>query len=229
MSIVARKIISMLFLLCWAMNSCAAAPSKTVLWLNTQADFSTNKIIENISPSDGLPGAVLAAKSRVTPDYYYHWVRDAALTMIAMNDVYRTTENVETKNKIRQLFFDYTNFSSHIQNRVHNLGEPKFYVTGEVYEKPWGRPQNDGPALRAISLIQFANVLIAEGQQAVVLKTLYRPTFPADSPIKKDLEYVSHHWKDPSFAKKVMDPSTWKGNFPILSKEEIDKIKFKSL
>lgn len=199
MSIILRKIIFTLSLLCCAAYSCAASPSKTVLWLNTQADFSVNKIIDNISPPDGLPGAVLAAKSRIAPDYYYHWVRDAALTMMAMNDVYRTTSNVETKNKIRLSFFDYLNFSTHIQNRVHDLGEPKFYVTGEVYEKPWGRPQNDGPALRAISLIQFADILIAEGQQSVVLKMLYSPAFPANSPIKKDLEYISHHWKDASY------------------------------
>jgi glucoamylase len=35
--------------------------------------------------------------------------------------------------------------------------EPKFFLPdGPVFDQGWCRPQNDGPGLRAISLIQYA-------------------------------------------------------------------------
>jgi glucoamylase len=40
------------------------------------------------------------------------------------------------------------------------LGEPKFNVDMSAYTGSWGRPQRDGPALRAIILIDFGNWLI---------------------------------------------------------------------
>jgi glucoamylase len=177
----------------------SAPPSSTVMWLNGKMKFSVDKILENTSPYDGLKGAVLASKSRIAPDYYYHWVRDAAIAMSSLIDLYHTTEDKNLKIHINTAIDDYLNFSSHIQNISPNLGEPKFYANGNVYEKPWGRPQNDGPAMRAISLIHWANVLISEGKEAVVRKKLYSSHLPAASPIKKDLEYISHHWKEPSY------------------------------
>lgn len=33
------------------------------------------------------------------------------------------------------------------------LGEPKFMIDGSAFTGPWGRPQRDGPALRAIALM----------------------------------------------------------------------------
>lgn len=40
------------------------------------------------------------------------------------------------------------------------LGEPKFNVDLSAFTGAWGRPQRDGPALRAIALIDFGNWLI---------------------------------------------------------------------
>ncbi len=198
MSIICKKIVC-LFMFAIICNTASATPSRTVLWLNAKVDFSTRKILENVSPSDGLPGSVIASPSRSAPDYYYHWVRDAALTMISLMNVYRTSDNVEIKNKIRQTLFDYLDFSMLTLQTARHPGEPKFYVDGSVYTKPWGRPQNDGPALRALSLIHFANLLIAEGNEEIVRNKLYSSALPATSPIKYDLEYISHHWKDPSY------------------------------
>lgn len=198
MSISCKKIIYAFFMTI-ACHTAFAVPSRTVLWLNSKVDFSLHKIFENVSPADGLPGAVVASQSRSSPDYYYHWVRDAALTMISLMDVYQTTDNNEIKNKIHQALFDYLAFSNLTQQNATHPGEPKFYVDAAAYTKPWGRPQNDGPALRAISLIHFANLLIAEGNEETVRNKLYTSDFPATSPIKIDLEYISHHWKDPSY------------------------------
>lgn len=201
MSIILKKIIRPAFLLIMFISSPAifSAPSTTVAWLNANADFSTRKILENISPDDGLKGSVIAAKSRANPDYYYHWVRDAALTMTALIDAYQSIENEALRKRVREAVSDYLDFSIYIQTHSPAPGEPKFYVNGNVYEKPWGRPQNDGPALRAISLIHWANILIAEGKEDIVDQKIYRARLPADSIVKKDLEYISHHWKDASF------------------------------
>lgn len=79
---------------------------------------------------------------------------------------------------------------------MHNNQEPKFNVDGSVYSGPWGRPQNDGPAIRASTLSQFAQTLNIQKK----IQKLYRAEFPATSPIKRDLEYVAKEW-----AKKCFD------------------------
>lgn len=40
------------------------------------------------------------------------------------------------------------------------LGEPKFHVDKTEYTGQWGRPQADGPPLRAIAMIGYAKHLI---------------------------------------------------------------------
>eukprot|EP00954_Amorphochlora_amoebiformis_P026471 1379473-Amorphochlora_amoeboformis.AAC.1 len=107
-------------------------------------------------------------------------------------------------------------------NNIDVRGEPKFFMDGRVYNGPWGRPQNDGPALRAIALINYANQLIAKGRMQEVKDTLYstdlnKPVWSQDSGfgagrmgeiqrrficfhgIKFDLEYVAHQWQQTSF------------------------------
>jgi glucoamylase len=44
------------------------------------------------------------------------------------------------------------------------LGEPKFLVDGARFNGAWGRPQRDGPALRAVALMTYSNWLIKKGQ-----------------------------------------------------------------
>lgn len=175
--------------------------SKTRLWLKESGDFYLGKILENISPSDGEPGAIIAARSKYNPNYYYHWIRDAAFTVDSMINVYQSTTNNWNKELISRKIFEYLEFSTKIQKvkTLSDLGEPKFNVDGSAFNDPWGRPQNDGPAIRAISLIRWANVLISEGKESIVREKMYDAKFSATSPIKMDLEYVSHHWKDPSY------------------------------
>lgn len=178
-----------------------AQTSKTKLWLDQNMPFVFEKLSANISPNDAAPGAVIASPSRSNPNYYYHWVRDAALVMDSLVDTYKTTNDKYIKQLIRQKMFEYLAFSTNIQNlnTQADLGEPKFNVDGSAFNYPWGRPQNDGPALRAISLIHWAQILIANGESDIVKQKMYANTLPANTPIKKDLEYVSHHWKDTSF------------------------------
>lgn len=66
---------------------------------------------------------------------------------------------------------DYINAQAYLQG-VSNpsgglssggLGEPKFNVDETAFTGPWGRPQRDGPALRATALIDFGQWLIVCG------------------------------------------------------------------
>lgn len=181
--------------------SFATEISKTKSWLNQNMNDSIEKLAENISPAYAAPGAVIAARNKANPNYYYHWVRDAALVMDALLVTYKNTNDIYIKEVIRKKMAEYLAFTTQIQNvpTLADLGEPKFNVDGTAFNYPWGRPQNDGPALRAISLIHWAQILIAEGESQFVKDKMYSSVLPANSPIKKDLEYVSHHWQDPSF------------------------------
>lgn len=170
-------------------------------WLEDESPIAVGKVLQNISPADALPGAVIAAPTRENPNYYYHWVRDAGLVITAMTQQYELSRDPVLKSALNRKFTEYLSFSDRIQRTrtLTGLGEPKFNVDGSAYNDPWGRPQNDSPALRAVSLIRWAQILIAEGRIDFVRARLYTSQLPADSVIKRDLEYVSHHWREPSF------------------------------
>jgi glucoamylase len=172
-----------------------------VAWATRQQQIAFSKILANISRTDAAPGSVVASPSHSNPDYYYHWVRDAALTMDTIVTAYQTSRTAQQKTYLSHLLMDYINFSRSNQTAqtLTGLGEPKFYVDGRPYSDPWGRPQNDGPALRAITATHLAFILLQEGQTDYVRKVLYDSTLPTNSLIKADLEYVAYHWKDTSF------------------------------
>mmetsp|Transcript_12667 Transcript_12667/g.20285 ORF Transcript_12667/g.20285 Transcript_12667/m.20285 type:complete len:472 (-) Transcript_12667:170-1585(-) len=139
-------------------------------------------------------GAVIAAPSDNHPDYSYHWMRDGA---ISINVAYTLLKN-------EQAMKDYLNWAltktmtANDPNGVDIRGEPKFYMDGRAYDKPWGRPQNDGSALRAIAMINYANDLIKAGKMSQVKGVLYDSdgTKPG---IKFDLEFIAHNWQDNCF------------------------------
>jgi len=63
--------------------------------------------------------------------------------------------------------------------------------------RSWARPQRDGPALRALTLINFIRAVNQTHPELVTLQwigKLYDPDLSARSIVKSDLEYVSHHW-----------------------------------
>ncbi len=72
------------------------------------------------------------------------------------------------------------------------LGEPKFNADGTAFTEAWGRPQRDGPALRATALITYARWLIANGKSATVATNIW--------PIlSNDLSYVGQYWNQTGF------------------------------
>ncbi|OUR94107.1 hypothetical protein A9Q84_17505 [Halobacteriovorax marinus] len=164
-------------------------------------NYLVDKLMDNISPSDAVRGIVVASPSKEEPNYYYHWVRDAALVMDVVNSLYNRELDPIRKQFYKEAMMDYTYLVKSNQETFtySDLGEPKFYVNGDAYLEPWGRPQNDGPALRAITLIKFANSLLDQGEYDLVKNLFYNGSIPATSVIKRDLEFVSHHYQEISF------------------------------
>ncbi len=197
--------------LIWSSFGAVAAHADTLeQWLHVQLPYSTRVLLDNVGPSAGVPnaapGAVIASQS-YEPFYRYHWTRDGALTMEAVVGLYERATDLQHKARLRGLLADYVSFSR--QNQLTDnpsggaddlgLGEPKFNIDGSAFTGSWGRPQNDGPALRVSTLVHLARLLLKEGHEDWVRKNLYSPSLPARTVIKADLEFISHHWGDASF------------------------------
>lgn len=137
----------------------------------------------------GGTGAILASPSKQHPNYYYHWMRDAAITM---NVVLKIGGDIGLQdNHVK----NYISWVKQVQNaeKIHDncdvLGEPKFFLNGKVYDGAWGRPQNDGPALRSLVLIRYA-MRLNNGTEAEK-QTVKNELWPM---IQKDLNYVKDVW-----------------------------------
>ena len=170
-------------------------------WLQTERAVATGKLVGNVLGN----GAVIASPSRQDPNYYFHWVRDGALTMDVVVSLYAGSKGPAEQGRYYSLLQNYLDFS--LKNQVtanpstdlgRGLGEPKFNTDGSAFTGPWGRPQDDGPALRALTFTRLANLLLDKGtpeQQQLVKAKLYDGVIPTNSLIKRDLEYVSHNWQ----------------------------------
>lgn len=180
------------------------------------------------------PGTVIASPSRAHPNYYYQCkilspnepvkyiaaknilgIRDAAITTSSLVSIYASDPSSPLASQILDIMSAYTSLSYNIQHTTNpsgsfgdlsGLGEPKFNVDGTPFTGPWGRPQRDGLALRALTLMQYLNAhnnthpslwTPADGQGQY--KNLYTASMPPNSVIKADLEYVSHNWQSPGF------------------------------
>jgi len=118
-------------------------------------------------------------------------------------------EDVSLRGKIDQ-FFESQKRIQQVSNPsgtvfTGGLAEPKFHIDESAFAGCWGmftrsrasvlfllrintgRPQRDGPALRATTLILYANWLIANGNTTWVTQNLW----PV---LKLDLDYVQNNW-----------------------------------
>ncbi|KAA8895638.1 Six-hairpin glycosidase-like protein [Sphaerosporella brunnea] len=175
-------------------------------WIQQQRKTSWKFLLENIAPNGSnakgaAPGTVIASPSRESPNYYYQWVRDAAITMADVIEEYAVTGDAQLKEIIEQ----YANLQGILQNTFNpsggyttgGLGEPKFHVDGAPFTEHWGRPQRDGPALRTLALIKYVRTLNQTEPSGIDkdwLMRLYDSKFPTHSIIKADLEYISNAW-----------------------------------
>ncbi|KAF2083690.1 glycoside hydrolase family 15 protein [Saccharata proteae CBS 121410] len=194
--------------------------SELDVWLKKEEKLALDRLMANVAPGGrnvlhAAPGTVIASPSKEYPDYYFQWVRDAAITMSTVVDVYASDSTSYLSAHLLPILQAYASLQYDLQHNpnpsgtfddLSSLGEPKFHVDGSPFTDNWGRPQRDGPALRAITLMSFLRAYNAshpslwtstEGQS--FFHELYDASLPANSIIKADLEYVSRYWSAPSF------------------------------
>lgn len=130
---------------------------------------------------------------------FYTWTRDAALTMKEVVDAL-----INGQASYEATINDYITSQAVLQTVTNpsgtffgggGLGEPKFQVNEKPFNAPWGRPQRDGPALRAITLITYINWLLSRGSVTDTAKAI-NVVWPV---VLNDLNYVGQFWNSTGF------------------------------
>ncbi|ESK93679.1 glucoamylase [Moniliophthora roreri MCA 2997] len=158
-------------------------------------------LLANIGPSGSKSsgaksGVVIASPSKQDPDYVYTWVRDSSLVFQWIIDQVTLGRDATLRSQIDNFVASQARIQQ-ISNpsgtiTTGGLGEPKFNVDETAFTGAWGRPQRDGPPLRAIALITWANYLVANKNQSYVTNTLW----PI---IQHDLDYTAQYWNQTGF------------------------------
>jgi len=144
-------------------------------WVVEQKSISFDSMLQNIGGFSSFldasvpNGVVIASPSKADPDYFYQWTRDSSLTINSLV-LHIADLGFVNVTKISSIVEDYIENQYYLQ-RMDNLsgtwddpckaslGEPKFLPNNTVFNEVWGRPQLDGPGLRATSIIHYINVL----------------------------------------------------------------------
>ena len=140
-------------------------------------------------------GAVVAAPDTDTPggSYYYHWMRDAGLTMKSWMEIHNNEYE-----RVKDVLEAYVRWVSKVQkkfdpNNIDVRIEPKFEIpSGDPYTGEWGRPQTDGPARRSMALSHWGMVLIENGH----IEEAKNKVWPL---VEFDLDWVMKNWKSKGF------------------------------
>ncbi|KFY07748.1 hypothetical protein V492_06848 [Pseudogymnoascus sp. VKM F-4246] len=170
-------------------------------FIASESPIAYQGVLNNIgSAGSGASGAaagvVVASPSKTDPDYFYTWTRDSALTFTALIDRFiagdsalETTiqEYISAQAKLQSV----SNPSGDLSDGL-GLAEPKFNVDLSAFTEAWGRPQRDGPALRASALIAYGNYLIAQDKKDLALSNIW----PI---VQNDLSYVAQYWNQTGF------------------------------
>ncbi|KAI0736308.1 glucoamylase [Fomitopsis betulina] len=179
----------------------AFAQSDVSSYISTETPLAKAGVLANIGSDGSLssgakPGVVIASPSTVNPNYLYTWTRDSSLTFKALIDQFVSGEDDTLGGLI-----DHFTAAEAIIQQVDNpsgsvstggLGEPKFYINETAFTGAWGRPQRDGPALRATAIITYATHLYNSGNTTYVTGTLW----PI---IELDLNYVAGNWNQSTY------------------------------
>ncbi|KAF2200084.1 hypothetical protein GQ43DRAFT_418778 [Delitschia confertaspora ATCC 74209] len=189
-------------------------------WLEREENVALDKLLANIGPRgrngrDAAPGSIIASPSREHPNYFYQWVRDAAITISTLVNLYTEDPFSNLSYGLSEILDQYASLQYKLQHtenpsgnfdNLEGLGEPKFEADGSPFISSWGRPQRDGPALRAIALMSYLRaynashpLLWTSDAAESWFSPLYKAELPANSIIKADLEYVSHFWNQTGF------------------------------
>ncbi|OHF01446.1 glycosyl hydrolase family 15 [Colletotrichum orchidophilum] len=185
-----------------AVNVANVAAADMNDFISSQRTIALNGVLSNIgadgaSVAGASAGIVVASPSKADPDYFYTWTRDAALTMKMIVDQFilghdELHVHIEDYYKSQAVLQTVSNPSGSFLPSGRGLGEPKYLVDGSRFNNEWGRPQRDGPSLRAIALITYSRWLVDNGQQAKA-KDIIWPI------ISNDLSYTGQYWNSTGF------------------------------
>ena len=145
------------------------------------------RILENTNTTTNK--GIIVASPSTTPPYKFHWIRDSALVMRVFIDMYLRTKD--------STYFEY--IINYIENEtkvqdletISGLGEPKININCSPYNGEWGRPQNDGPALRGIMMIKIIRLFRYDYE--ILIKKLILPI------VMKDIDYLLKNYNKVSF------------------------------
>ncbi|KAM3431569.1 hypothetical protein NHJ13734_007260 [Beauveria thailandica] len=172
-------------------------------YLAAQGPIALQKLLCNIGSNgceaqSAASGVVVASPSTSSPDSdWYTWTRDSALVFKCLVD--RFTHSYD--GSLQKLIEQYVAAQAKVQGVPNpsgslsdgaGLAEPKFHVDLSAFTSPWGRPQRDGPALRAIAMIAYSNWLIDNGY-ADTAREIVWPV------VRNDLSYVAQYWNSTGF------------------------------
>jgi glucoamylase len=171
-------------------------------WLEYERPLALNGIVDNIGPSGSKAtgarrGVVIASPSKWNPDYFYTWTRDSALTIAALMDEIVSDLTRELLGTVHDCILAQrslqrrTNPSGNLT--TGGLGEAKFNVDLTAFTGDWGRPQRDGPALRAIAVSKYARHMFSKDSTNTA-NALIWPDI-----IEPDLSYVKKNWNVSTF------------------------------
>ncbi|KAK3387233.1 glucan 1, 4-alpha-glucosidase [Podospora didyma] len=169
------------------------ATETPIAWRNLLCNIGSS----GCAASGAASGAVVASPSKSDPDYWYTWTRDSALVLKGIVDSFVNTYDANLQTQIHNYVISQaklqsvSNPSGSFSNGA-GLGEPKFLVNLQQFTGEWGRPQRDGPPLRAIALIGYARWLVDNGY-ASTAQTVVWPV------IKNDLTYTAQYWNNTGF------------------------------
>ncbi|KAF7551843.1 hypothetical protein G7046_g7590 [Stylonectria norvegica] len=171
-------------------------------FIDTETPIALGQLLCNIGP-DGChtpgvnAGLVIASPDTHDPDYFYTWTRDSALVFKCIVDRFTHEYDADLQNHIQQYIVSQAKLQgvsnpSGSLSDGSGLGEPKFEVNSSPFTGNWGRPQRDGPALRAIAMIAYAKWLINNGYSSTASDIVW----PV---LRNDLNYVAQYWNNTGF------------------------------
>lgn len=149
-------------------------------------------------------GAVLASPDTHTPggSYYFHWARDAALTMYTVLTTIPDSSRSDL-DMLMQSYAGWVNGTHHVYdpNGIDARIEPKFYIDShKPYDGAWCRPQNDAPGLRSITLISYGQSLLKQKRPDFVKAMLWTGNDGVNNGglVKHDLDWLVDNWQSSS-------------------------------
>ncbi|KAI1010352.1 hypothetical protein LB503_005486 [Fusarium chuoi] len=171
-------------------------------FIKSESSVAIEQLLCNIG-SDGCnsknvaTGIVIASPDTHDPDYFYTWTRDAALVFKYVVDRFINQYDAGLQRKIQEYIASQAKLQgvsnpSGSLSDGSGLGEAKFNVDMSAFTGGWGRPQRDGPALRATAMITYANWLIANGYTTTANDIVW----PV---VRNDLNYVAQYWNQTGF------------------------------